>query len=201
MAIKLTNIPEILIYPKVKAELDYIIEKAYPCEVGGIGKVKVEDRKIIIEKVVIIKQNVSVSHVSFSSADLARFVDELLKKGEDPSSYRCWWHSHPWGANLRNWGDLKEEYSEIDVQAIELWGKQCDFVVSLLGNGRGDYNVRLDIFRPIRLTISGLSLKIAPPPLSEEEKERIEKEIKKKVKSRGWSRGYVTTWDSWGWRK
>jgi hypothetical protein len=96
-------------------------------------------------------------------------VDCILK-GIDTSKLKLWWHSH---ANMGVF------WSTTDENTIKLFDN--GWMISLVGNKKGEILSRLDIYDPIRFTLGNLELKIIieTDPLLEKQ---IEDEIAEKVK-------------------
>ena len=70
-------------------------------------------------------------------------IAQLLVSHPEPGKVRAWIHSH---------GDMKTFWSHTDEDCIE--GLANDgLLVSLVVNKTGDYRCRVDLFKPIRITV------------------------------------------------
>lgn len=140
-------------------------------EISGLGKVKYINDKLVIYDAEIFKQKVSDIHSTLDVDILAIFLNEKLVKKENIKDYKVWWHSH---------AGMKAYFSPVDEKTIDQ-STEFDYLVSIVMNKYEENEIRLDIFRPTRLTIP-LKLQI----LLEDNKhieQQCKKEIKEKVKT------------------
>ncbi|OQX52709.1 MAG: hypothetical protein B5M48_04770 [Candidatus Omnitrophica bacterium 4484_213] len=164
------NAPRALITPEAKQRLDLYIKLA-SYEISGLGKVQpINQRDIFISDVFILEQEVSFDSTELDSKTLSKWLTKIVQEGKNPVHYKCWWHSH---------NDMRVFWSNTDRATIEKFGS--DWMVSIVGNKRGDYLVRLDIFQPFRLTVDNLKLEMYYPE-NPSLKAKIQREIKAKVK-------------------
>lgn len=152
-------------------------------EISGLAKVEKDDlaKCFRVEDVFLLEQTNGAVSTKFSMAD---FLDDLLKKGEHPSDYRCWWHSH---------ADMGVVWSMTDDETIDDFSTEEEadnWWLSILVNKKGKISCRLDVFKPVRFTMEDLDWEIGVSENSTLEKE-IEKEIKEKVKEEElwWDKG------------
>jgi len=162
----------ILIIPSALAKLKLYISLS-PTEVSGLGRMEVSKEGPIIADVFLLPQTSSASETELDPEDLLAFLSRLVQEGQDPSPFKVWWHSH---------GDLDLEWSAVDEATIETFGS--DVLVSVVGNRRGEFRCRLDLFQPARKVLDGLPLMPLGPsdPEDLELRALIQTEIKVKVK-------------------
>src|SRR5437773_5057915 len=79
-------------------------------EISGLGKIRFDRGVFFVEDIQIFRQQVTEGSTILSGRDRQKFYDELDKKGEDPTVWKLWWHSH---------GELKAFFSTIDYRTIE----------------------------------------------------------------------------------
>lgn len=126
-------------------------------EVAGMGKVEVrDDGNLWVLDVAIYDQEVTAGTADLSTEALASFLNELVKKGENPRQWYLWWHSHHTMAAF---------FSGTDTGTIES-STEFDHVLSLVVNRRRERRARFDTHRinglPIRMSLENLTIEIAP---------------------------------------
>lgn len=169
----LGNRPDrILITPLAFKKLKLYMELC-PAEISGLGRLQVWKGELCIADVFILSQRVSPSETELDQEALLAFLAQVVSKGEDPSLYKVWWHSH---------GDLDLEWSETDEGTIETFGS--DELVSVVGNRKGEFLCRIDRFGPLREVIDGLTLTPLEGGDGDQEDLRhdIEAELREKVR-------------------
>jgi hypothetical protein len=150
-------------------------------EVSGIGKVeRLGSEDFLVTEILLIEQESGWAYTELNQEALARFLEELISKGEDPATYRLWWHSH---AN----GDVF--WSGTDETTCRRFGNQ--WMLAIVANKGGEILGRIDVYEPIHLA-SELPVRVYTP-LEEGEEERIKEELKRKVRRKAW------TFRRWGW--
>ena len=173
MAVKFKgDAPTIFITPFAKQKLDLYI-KCCKQEISGFGTVEKIDRDFLITDVFIFEQRCTQASSDIDSADVAAFLTEAVMRGVNPSNIKLFWHSHAGGGVF---------WSGIDDESID--GLSGSWMISLVGNHKGDYKVRLDIYDFVRFTIDDLTFMTKDEP-NEELRAAIEEEIKAKVKYGG----------------
>jgi len=142
-------------------------------EISGLGKVRqISQETLEIYDIEILEQRVSMAHSNLDEDALAKFLYQKVSNNKNVSDYKVWWHSHV---------DMEAFFSPIDDRTIES-STEFPYLISIVTNKRGHDQVRLDIFKPLRLTIP-LEVELS----LEEDKELKEKcqiEIEEKVKKR-----------------
>jgi hypothetical protein len=169
---------KVLITPEAKAKLDTYIELAKPDEITGFGLAEIikDGNAVLITDIFIIPQKVSPASADVDPRDIADFLEEFIKEGKDPANIRVWWHSHPFSHH--------PHYSGIDETTMKTINSNVDWFVYILGGDNGEYNVRVDILKPFKLSLENLGLEIFVP--TENMIKELEKEVKEKVKRRPW---------------
>lgn len=143
-----------------------------PCEISGLGLVEYQDNKFTITDVFLVKQVTAAngSFVELDSQALNHLIYTLVRDGRDPSQLKFQWHSH---AHSRVF------FSPTDVATIR--GYMNDFMISAVVNKRGDCRTRLDIFKPLELSLE-VDLEVKVPPLLSERAENCLQEIRDNVR-------------------
>lgn len=165
-----TRLPQVFITPEAKMRLDLYIEAANG-EISGLGTVTRLGNDFIVTAVHLFEQVCTGASTDLSGEDVSRFLLDSIRAGLDPSELKLWWHSHV------NMGVF---WSGTDESTAGKFGN--GWMVSLVGNKRGEHLVRLDLYEPIRLTLDGLSLEIRHEA-SFALRESIKAEVAAKVKT------------------
>lgn len=160
----------ITITTKAYLKLKYFV-KHCDQEISGLGKVKFENDKFVLYDVDILQQKVSAVSTILDAESLALFLQEKLIAKEKIKDYRVWWHSH---------ANMKAYFSVIDANTINE-ATEFEYLISLVLNKSSEMEARLDIHKPVRLTIPlEIELEISDNKLIEEQ---CEQKIKEKVKT------------------
>jgi len=97
----------------------------------------------------IFDQVVTGSSTELSSQDIAKFLNEYISAGKDPSTLKFWWHSH---------ANMDVFWSGTDNSTINRFSS--DWLVSMVSNKRGQFKVRFDVFHPIRMCLDDMNVGI-----------------------------------------
>lgn len=168
--------PRVFITPEAKRRLDSYIGLC-PDEISGLGEVVRRGADLLITSVVLFPQVVTAGSTDLNQDQIQNFLLELVRSGQDPSTFKLWWHSHVYGQCY---------WSGTDHATCSRFNNE--WMLSVLGNKHGDYRCRLDLFNPFRITIDRLPMEIlnlTPPDLQR----AIEAEIREKVKKKKMKRG------------
>ncbi len=168
--------PELKIPERIWKRLRAFIA-ACPGEVGGLGTVEIVDGDLAVTDVFLLEQTVSAASTELDPAAVARFVTDWATAGKDVSLLRFWWHSH---------ATFEVGWSATDLSTIALLA-QGGFLVSYVGNHRGDELVRLTLHEPVRLSIDDLPLTVVPR-LDVRLMAAVRAEVKAKVRPKPWWR-------------
>jgi hypothetical protein len=158
----------IYITPKAKEILDTYID-IVESEVSGLGKVKVENGRIVVTDIYLLRQECDGVSTELNQEDVAKFLEEMVIKGEDTSDLKLWWHSH---ANMNVF------WSVDDDDCIERF--QNGWMVSIVGNKVGEYLARFDLYNPVRFAEEKIEL-VVDWSTNENKRKKLEKEVKEKV--------------------
>jgi proteasome lid subunit RPN8/RPN11 len=117
-------------------------------EINGFGYITTDGVDYSIdtdEDVFITKQEVSAGAAEVAASDFARAVDHAMIDGRQ-DDLRFQWHSHV---------DGQAYFSSIDTRNIEDYGRAgMEHFISLVMNKKGDLSARLDVFRPVRVSVA-----------------------------------------------
>ena len=162
--------PRVFIAPEAKKRLDLYLALC-PEEISGLGEAERVGRDFLVTSVRLFPQEVTAGSTELDGDAVQAFLLELVRAGEDPGRFKCWWHSHVAGSPF--WSGTDEATAS---------GFDNGWMLSVVGNNRGEYRVRLDIFEPVRLTLDELELQMYNPPdaamraaLAEEIREKVRK--------------------------
>ena len=106
-------------------------------EISGMAKSHIDEEKnVVVTDFMIFNQEVTGASTVIDDASQAKFLNELMKAGDDPSVWNIWWHSH---ANMGVF------WSATDDKTIEQHTSQS-YLISLVTNKAGEMKARLDIY-------------------------------------------------------
>jgi len=166
MALDVKTDIKVAMSPEVLTRLQAYIDTAKG-EISGLGEVEQDGSIFTVTKLYLFKQECSSADTTLSQEDIANFLVEAVQAGADPSNLRLWWHSHV---------NMSCFWSGTDRDTIERF--KLPWLVSIVGNKKGEYKARLDMLEPFGLTLDGLPLSMtADPQLLEE----VAAEVKEKV--------------------
>lgn len=146
--------------------------RACPVEINGFGAVERLGKDFLVTDVFILNQEASPGGVTTDSADLHRYLYELIQQGVEPNKLKLQWHSHV---------DMAVFPSSIDLATIERY--QTDYMISLILNKQGEHYCRLDLYRPFRCGFD-IRMKLALPEPTQYLTEGCLEQIRKRVKRR-----------------
>lgn len=136
-------------------------------EINGIARYHIDETKrVVIDEVAVLKQEVTGGSASHDTASLIEF----LAPRDDRNQWRVQWHSHV---------HMDTFWSGTDEQAISSIGETANFLISLVFNKSKHYKARLDIFQPLRVK-EDLTLLIIDPaenPYTAWAKEQIAEKV------------------------
>ena len=136
------SVPTLTVPINVWQKLQAYVELC-PIEINGFGVInQIGPDDFELEDVFIFEQTASDVHVTVSAEVMHSQLYQLSQTGLDLSTIRFQWHSHvSMGAYM----------SSTDLDNIESY--PGDWMISLVINKFGDFEVRLDVLRPLRLTL------------------------------------------------
>ncbi len=140
-------------------------------EIGGLGKMRCEDGDFYVDDVEIYEQTVTPSTVNLTSETLAKWQVEKIKAGESLVPYTFFWHSH---------AAMGVFFSQTDKDTIN-GSTEFPYLVSLVINHKHEVTARLDIFKPVHVTVEKVDVVIIED-VNEELINLCKKEIAEKIK-------------------
>ena len=150
-------------------KLKYFTENT-DTEVSGLGKVRVSRGYLEVYDIEVFEQNVSAISSDLEMESLVKFLIDKTLKNESVKDYKVWWHSHVY---------MSAYFSPTDDTTINR-STEFPYLISIVTNKDEESMARLDLFKPLRLTIP-LKIEIS---LNRNKKleEKCKIEIAKKVK-------------------
>jgi len=161
-------------------------------EISGLGKSTFDGENIIVEDIMIFKQECSPASTVLDDKNQAQFINQVMKKKQKIEDWNVWWHSH---------ADMDVFWSGTDENTIRSHSNQTN-LISLVGNKKGKFKARLDLWpkdnSPFNIpVIYTKELLVELETLNNEElKQRIQQEISQKV-----SQKFQQTWNNNDWNK
>ena len=140
-------------------------------EVSGLGTVEEYDEGFLVTDIFLPKQSCSPGGTELDQESVATLIMELDQAGADAGSLRFWWHSH---------GSLDVFWSGTDESCINNLANG-DYVLSLVTNKRNQLLARLDIFKPVRLTVDHLPVSVRS--VGESLRDQCRTEIRQRVEN------------------
>ncbi len=162
--------PIVFITPEARQKLDLYIQCAHG-EISGLGEVIRLGNDFLIKDIYLFEQKCTSASTNLDPGDVSKFLSNYIQSGKDPSDLRLWWHSHD---------NMSTFWSGTDEATAERLGDE--WMLCIVGNKNLDYLVRLDLYKPIRITLDGLKFMVHWCPNTNLQSE-IEAEIKAKVKT------------------
>ncbi len=165
------SIPRMFMEIPVFLKLQYFIAQCGP-EISGLGVLRTGDVSILdtaqnpaplkffVDDIFILEQPVTSISTDLTEA-VSSLVAELMDAGRDKDveNLKFRWHSH---TDL----DIGPHFSEeVDIPTIERLGRTglVDYMISYVGTHQGQYLARLDLFKPVRLTLEGIPVLVNIP--------------------------------------
>lgn len=136
--------------PTWKRLMAYVL--ACPLEIGGLGTVRVREDALTVEEVFLLEQEVTGATTHLDPGAVGRFVARFAAEGRDPSLLRFWWHSH---------ASMDVFWSATDIATIRDLSEE-GFLLSLVGNHKGETRVSLALRRPFGVFADDLPFRIEP---------------------------------------
>lgn len=140
-------------------------------EISGLGVVERTDNVFTITDVFILKQltDSDGSYVKLDPKALNLFIYELVSSGKDSSKIKFQWHSHVYSSAYFSTEDISTTGNYMN-----------DFMISFVINKKGQYLCRLDIFKPIQLSLE-LPVSVIFPFPTDDLKNKCQQDIDKNV--------------------
>ena len=149
-------------------------------EISGMGLVRQDnDEEFTIYDVFILKQEASGGYTALDPHAIAKKVFELHKEGKY-KDLSLWWHSHC---------DFETFWSGTDTGTCDRLANN-KFLVSIVLNKKQEARCRIDLYKPLRITVDDVIVSMPEDRISSSEK--VKKEIGELVKQ------LVYQWGEWG---
>jgi len=141
-------------------------------EISGLGKITLHENgtDFIVNDIFLLEQVSGVGSTNLNPDSVAKFITDLIVAGENPADVKLWFHSH---------GNIDVFWSSTDNTTIQGFS-DASYMLSIVVNKRFQHKARLDLFKPIRLTLE-LEVILENNFLGIDRIE-IEKEVTQKVK-------------------
>lgn len=139
-------------------------------EISGLGEVKKDHGNLLVTDVFIFNQDVTGTHTELDKGSLALFLEDYNNQGKDIADIKLWWHSHV---------NMSAYFSPTDTANIERLSDTFPWAISIVGNKKNEFQTRVDVFDPLRITKEDLEL--TPIFTDEEMRASIKSEIGEKV--------------------
>ncbi len=140
-------------------------------EVSGLGTVEEFDGGFLVTDLFLPKQRCSASGTELDQESVATLIMELDQAGADAGALRFWWHSH---------AGLDVFWSRTDEECLASLANG-DYVLSLVTNKKGHMLARLDIFRPVRVTLDHIPVSVRS--MGDSLREQCRDELHQKVEN------------------
>ncbi len=118
-------------------------------EIAGFGRVKRNGNVYEIYDVFIVDQEVTSTSASLTAESIGAAMSEIVAQGGQIDDVYFHWHSHV---------NMDVFWSGTDENAIATL--ELPFLISLVGNKRGQYKLRIDSRDPFYLCIDDMALKV-----------------------------------------
>jgi hypothetical protein len=156
-----TVAPRITSYSEADERL-WIYIRSCLTEISGLGDVKYlpVTNELKIEAVHLFAQECSGMDTSLSPEAVGKYMTERTLRNVPTNTLKLWWHSHADGDVY--WSQHQ------DIPTIEaLLEFGFTYLLSIVGNHRGEYLCRLDIAKPFRITFDNLPIRLIHPENAE----------------------------------
>ena len=144
--------PEVRILDRAWQRLLAYID-ACPREISGLGAVETDGNALTVTEVILLRQKSSSVDTELDSSAIMELLNDWTSKGRDIEKLKFWWHSH---ANMPCF------WSSTDRDTIRLLTGDGGYLVSYVGNRRGEYCLRLSLMagRQVYLAADDLEMRI-----------------------------------------
>ncbi len=138
-----TRKPTIYLTSKTARQISLYTKMAYG-EISWLGRiVRQGELDFLVEEIFLIKQETTPTRTKFNDDELAMFLFKYHQAGNDVSDLKLWLHTHH---------NFAVSWSNQDEDTIEGFNR-AEYLISIVTNKFDDFMARIDIFRPLRLTI------------------------------------------------
>ncbi len=142
---------------------------ACPAEINGLGLVERKGNDFFTKEVLILPQVVTGASAVTDEKAFHQFLYERAKSSDSQLRIGLQWHSHVC---------MSARFSPVDLRLIDQYN--VDWMISLVVNKYGEYQCRLDLYKPFRLGLD-VPLYLELPKFSVDAFARISEEVSQKV--------------------
>jgi hypothetical protein len=151
------HMPNVLLTPEAKDDMDLIIANGGTDEIGWLGFVRKEGPDYLVYRIVLPKQEVHAATTEISPEGIAMVLEELLASGQiqtdEIANLRLWGHSHVhMGVTASGQDDAQ---MKVFTDSIAPDGP-CPFFIRVIGNKKREFNFSIFEFN------TGISIIDAP---------------------------------------
>ena len=161
--------PTVYIADEAFRKLELYIEHATG-EISGLGAVEELKDALLITDLILLKQESSGSETELDDDAVA----QLISDSEHPEVFKLWWHSH---------ASMSAMWSTTDADTIEKFS--AEYLISIVGNKKGEYETRVDVFSPVHVSCEADLL------VMRDGNEKLAKTIKAEIKDKVRAKTYV----------
>lgn len=158
-------------------------------EISGLGRIKkeVKDHTIsfIVEELFLLKQKNTAASTHLDPAALAEFVIDRVEKNQSVHDVKLWFHSH---VNMQAfWSGTDDACCD----AFENEGQEADnWYLSIVVNKKREMKARLDIYKPYRLVLYDIPVKVYMG-FNLPDRKKYEQEVKDKCSEKRWRDNFM----------
>ena len=135
--------------PEVEERIRHYVSLASG-EVSGLGLVDEVEGGFLLTQVFLPRQECTAGGTELDQDWVAALMVTLEEEGIDSGKMKCWYHSH---------GSLDVFWSNTDHECVAGLAND-NYFLSLVVNKAGDMLARLDVFRPVRITIDDVPVAV-----------------------------------------
>ena len=139
----------LFLLPEVEERIRHYVALASG-EVSGLGLVELVRGGFLVTEVFLPRQDSTPGGTELDQDAVAALMVTLEEAGKDSGELMFWWHSH---------GNMNAFWSQTDEECIAGLAND-NYYISLVTNKAGDMLARLDIFKPVRVTIDQVPVSI-----------------------------------------
>lgn len=143
-------------------------------EVGGNGLAKWEGNIIRVYDVFLPKQYCTGAYTELDDRANSKLQGKLMDRGQNMDDFRFWWHTH---YNFNTfWSGTDDDNAQRLLRMNESWQ------LSLVINQKESWLARLDLMKPVNITIDELQVYLIPSSKKVKRKRNFAADIAKWVK-------------------
>lgn len=139
---------EVDISRDAKRRLDLFIKKCDK-EISGFGEVEhnPETGRFLITQIHLLEQECSGASTDIDAKTISKMLTEAVRRDLPVEKLKLWWHSHV---------NMSAFWSGTDENTATSFNN--GWMLSYVGNKRGEYKMRLDVYYPTRLVAHDVKL-------------------------------------------